>query len=208
MKKLKILGVVSLGHMVGHWYVGVLMLVLPLLKKDFSLSFAEVGLLVSLRSLAGALGNTTSGFIVDFVGKRDLLLTVSAAGMGFCWFFIGFSHYYLLLLILIPLATTFSNLWHAPAMSVLSEAYPEKKGFALGVHGAAANLGQSVSPLVVGLLITYVGWRTSLKIHIAPGALLAIFLIVFLPGMPTFEIKKKSGAEFLTLMKNKILKNL
>jgi MFS family permease len=207
MSKLKTLILISCGHMTGHWYIGVLMLVLPLLKKEFALSFTEVGLIISLRALASAFGNITSGMIVDMVGKRNLILTISAAGMGFCWFAMGFAQYYVFLLILIPLATTFSNLWHAPAMSFLSETYPERKGFALGMHGAAANLGQSISPIVVGLLITWAGWRTALKLNITPGLLMACLLVVLLPRIGFFDFKKKSREVFGSLLKDYIIKN-
>ena len=64
MKRLRVLILLSFGHLVSHWYIGVLMLVTPLIKQDFSLSFTEVGLLITIRSLAGAMGNTTSGVIV------------------------------------------------------------------------------------------------------------------------------------------------
>jgi FSR family fosmidomycin resistance protein-like MFS transporter len=197
----------SLGHMTNHWYVGVLMVVIPYLRKDFSLTFTEVGLLMSLRSLAGALGNATSGIIADFGGRRTFMLVFSVAGVGFCWFFVGFAQAYVLLLILFPLATLSSNLWHAPAMSILSEAYPERKGFTLGIHGAAANLGQSISPVVVGLLITYLGWRTAVKVNTSPAILTAILLAVMLPGLGILEVKKKTRGEFIQLLKNQILKN-
>ena len=82
MSKIKVLILLSFGHLVTHWYIGVLMLVLPLLKQDFSLSFTAVGLIISLRSLAGAAGNTTSGIVVDFIGKPHILLTLSAAGLA------------------------------------------------------------------------------------------------------------------------------
>jgi MFS family permease len=206
-KKTRSAALLSFGHMTTHWYVGLLMVVLPYLKKDLSLTFTEVGLLISLRSLAGALGNATSGIIADFVGGRTLLLVLSVAGLGFCWFFIGFAQVYLLVLILFPLATLSSNLWHAPAMSILSEAYPERRGFTLGIHGAAANLGQSISPLVVGLLITYLGWRTAVKVNITPAILTAILLAMLLPGLGILEFKKKTRAEFLQLLKSQLLKN-
>ena len=207
MAKLKTLTLISFGHLTGHWYVGVFMLVLPLLKKEFALSFTEVGLIVAIRSLASAFGNVTSGVIVDGIGKRNLILMVSSAGIGICWASVGFVHHYVLLLLLIPLATTFSNLWHSPAMSFLSETYPDRKGFALGMHGAAANLGQAVSPLVVGLLITWLGWRTSLKVNVLPGLAMACLLFVLLPKLGRFEFKKKSRAAFVTLLKNDIVKN-
>lgn len=207
MRKLKTLILISFGHFTGHWYIGVLMLVLPLLKKEFGLSFTEIGLIISIRSLASAFGNTSSGVIVDLVGKRNLILAVSATGMGLCWFAMGFSQSYLYLLIFIPLATTFSNLWHAPAMSFLSESYPERKGFVLGIHGMAANIGQSLSPLVVGLLITWAGWRTALKLNIMPGLLMACLLVVLLPRLGSFEFKKKSRKAFISLLKEYIFKN-
>ena len=207
LKSLKVLALISFGHLISHWYFGLRMVVLPLLKEDFSLTFTEVGLIISLRSLAGALGNATSGIIVDLLGKRHLILILSAAGIAICWFFVGFAHVYLLLLLLIALSTMFSNLYHAPAMSILSETYPERKGFALGIHGAAANLGQSISPVVVGFLITYIGWRTAIKLHITPGAVSALLLIIFLPRLGGFELKKKTRAAFLELLKNKLLKN-
>ena len=207
MLKIKTLALICCGHMVGHWYIGVLMLVLPILKADLQLTFTQVGLIIALRSLAGAFGNTTSGLIVDLVGRRNLILTISAAGMGIFWFAVGFAQDYLFLLIVIPLATTCSNLWHAPAMSALSETYPDRKGFALGMHGATANLGQAISPLVMGLLITWLGWRTALKLNFLPGLLMAVLLVVFLPRLGAFDFKRKTKAAFLKLLTEKIIKN-
>lgn len=207
MINLKTIWLISFGHLTGHWYIGVLMLILPLLKEELALSFTEIGLIISIRSLASAFSNTSSGVMVDLVGKRNLILALSSAGMGICWFAMGFGHSYLYFLIFIPLATTFSNLWHAPAMSFLSETHPERRGLALGLHGMAANIGQSISPLAVGLLMTWVGWRTALKMNIAPGLLMACLLALLMPRIGEFEFKKKSREAFFSLLKQYILKN-
>ena len=207
MKRLRVLILLSFGHLVSHWYIGVLMLVTPLIKQDFSLSFTEVGLIITLRSLAGALGNTTSGIIVDLLGRPLTILAISSTGLALCWFGVGFVYFYPFLLLLLPLATLFSNLWHAPAMSVLSTTYQERRGLALGVHGSAANLGQSISPLVVAFLITAFGWRTAVKAQILPGTVLAVLLILFLPKIGTTQFKKKAMGDFLELVKNRLLKN-
>ncbi len=197
----------SFGHLVSHWYIGVFMLVLPLIKKDFMLSFTEVGFMIALKSLAGAVGNSTSGLIVDLIGERHRILITSAIGLGMCWLFVGFAHAYALLLVLFPLTALFNNIWHAPSMSILSEAYPERRGFALGIHGAAANIGQSLSPVVVGLLITYLGWRTAIKSHMALSAITALMLILFLPKLGIFESVKKARAVFWELVRSKLLRN-
>jgi MFS family permease len=92
-------------------------------------------------------------------------------------------------------------------MSILSEVYPERRGFALGIHGAAANVGQSVSPVVVGLLITYFGWRTAIKSHMALSAIAALMLILFLPKLGIFDSVKKARAVFWELVRSKLLRN-
>lgn len=207
MQRMKTLVLLSFGHLASHWYIGVFMLVLPLIKKDFMLSFTEVGFLIALRSLAGAVGNSTSGIIVDLIGKRHLILIASATGLGMCWLFVGFAHAYALLLVLFPLSNLFNNLWHAPSMSILSEVYPERRGFALGIHGAAANIGQSVSPVVVGLLITYLGWRTAIKSHMALSAMAALMLILALPELGNFDSVKKDRAVLWELVRSKLLRN-
>jgi len=207
MHRTKTLLLLSFGHLASHWYIGVFMLVLPLIKKDFMLSFTELGLMISLRSLAGAVGNSTSGIIVDLIGKRHLILIASATGLGMCWLSVGFAHAYVLLLVLFPLSTLFNNLWHAPSMSILSEVYPERRGFALGIHGAAANIGQSVSPVVVGLLITYLGWRTAIKSHMVFSAMVALMLFLALPRLGNFDSTGKTRAVFWELVRSRLLRN-
>ena len=207
MSRAKTLVLMSFGHLVSHWYIGVFMLILPLIKKGFMLSFTEVGFLISLISLAGAAGNSTSGIIVDLIGKRHLILITSTTGLGMCWLFVGFAHAYALLLVLFPLAALINNLWHAPSMSILSETYPERRGFALGIHGAAANIGQSLSPVVVGLLVTYLGWRTAIKSHVVLSAIAALMLILFLPKLGNFDSDRKTRTVFWELVRSNLLKN-
>jgi len=193
--------------MASHWYIGVFMLVLPFIKKDFMLSFTEVGFMISLRSLAGALGNSTSGIVVDLIGKRQLILIISATGLGICWLGVGFAHAYPLLLVLFPLSTLFNNLWHAPSMGILSEVYSERRGFALGIHGATANIGQSLAPVVVGLLITHLGWRTALKSHMVLSAVVALMLLFALPRLGNFDSVRKGRAVLWEMIRNKLLRN-
>lgn len=207
VSKTKPLVLISLGHMTTHWYIGVLVVLLPYLKEDYALSFTQVGLLISLRSLSGALGNATSGLIGDFVGKRTLMLILSIIGLGFCWGLIGFAETYSLLVILIPLASLFNNLWHAPAMSILSEAYPERRGLALGIHGAAANLGQSISPIILGFLITFFGWRAAVKFNITPVIPTALLLALLLHNFRVLHPRERTRREFMLLLKNQLLKN-
>lgn len=206
-KNARTVTVMSTGHMTTHWYTGLLMILVPYLQKTFSLSFAEVGLLISLRSLAGATGNITSGFIADFLGRRSSILVFSLAGIALCWLMVSLSHSFFALIVFLTTAWMFSNLWHAPSMSILSEAYPEKKGFVFGIHGAAAHVGQSLSPLIAGFLISYAGWRFAVRVSLAPAVLTALLVVLVLPSLQIANYGKKKGSDFLGLVKNHLLKN-
>ena len=46
-----------------------------------------------------------------------------------------------------------ASLWHAPAFSILSNRYPDRKAYALGVHISGASAGNSLGPLLGGLLL-------------------------------------------------------
>ena len=61
------------------------------------------------------------------------------------WIFLGFVSFIFL--------GAGANLWHPPAFSVLSYKYPEKKAFALGVHLSAASAGNTLGPLITGLIL-------------------------------------------------------
>jgi MFS family permease len=59
--------------------------------------------------------------------------------------------------------------FHPQSLAILSSSYRERRALALGVHDSAANLGEVIAPLVIGALLTYVDWRTTLQIWALPG---------------------------------------
>jgi MFS family permease len=73
------------------------------------------------------------------------------------------------LLIFMALGGAGGGGFHPQSLAILSAAYREKRAFALGVHDSSANLGEVIGPLALGLLITFVDWRTALQIWAIPG---------------------------------------
>jgi MFS family permease len=85
-----------------------------------------------------------------------------------------------ILLIFMALSGAGGGGFHPQSLAILSAAYRDKRAFALGVHDSSANLGEVIGPLALGLLITFVDWRTALQIWAIPG--LAIGLLYALLG--------------------------
>lgn len=71
---------------------------------------------------------------------------------------------------------TGNNLWHPAAISLLSDLYPKKKGWALGWHSSAANVKDALGPLLTGILLTWMTWRAILMVSFVPGLALGVLI--------------------------------
>ena len=173
LRKNLLLYSLSFGHGLKHVLSSSVSVILPFIKESLSLSGIQIGYLASANSISAGLINFPAGILSDMYKKRvGLIIGLSALilSVGFYlvsiisydnWIFLGFVSFIFL--------GAGANLWHPPAFSVLSYKYPEKKAFALGVHLSAASAGNTLGPLITGLIlggfvfemITFesIGWR-------------------------------------------------
>ena len=84
----------SLGHMANDWAPSTIWIVAPAIAASMDLSPAEVGLLITLVSVGGALGYLPAGILADRVADRGRLLLATfwwvAAGYFVAAFAPGF----------------------------------------------------------------------------------------------------------------------
>ncbi len=175
------------GHLITHWYPATFYVLLPIIGKELGLSFTQIGLIISLQHLVGALTNLPGGMLVDAVGRKGYLMAISLFWVGFPYLLIAFlPPSYATLLICISLVGIGNNLWHPTAIPTLANNYPDRKGLVLSVHGMGGNLGEALAPLAIGVLLTYMSWRSALIINVIPGAVMAVLILVIL-GAFTME---------------------
>jgi MFS family permease len=170
----------STAHMVEHLFNGVIAVILPLITTSLGLSLAQAGALASTRTLMAGVASFPSGFLADLARRRNLLLGLCIGMIGLGCLGLSAASSFPVLLIFMALAGAGGGGFHPQSLSILSAAYREKRAFALGVHDSSANLGEVVGPLALGLLITFVDWRTALQIWAIPG--LTIGLLYALLG--------------------------
>ncbi|MEK6710788.1 MAG: MFS transporter, partial [Nitrospinota bacterium] len=84
------------------------------------------------------------------------------------------------------------HMWHPPAMGLLSETFRGRKGFAFGVHGTGANLGEALAPVVAGYLLLAMDWRQVILWNTLP--LLAAACLLAL-GLPSFRPAGRGAAD-------------
>ena len=174
--------VITLGHALTHWYPSSFFLILPVLAGQIGLSYTQVGLLVTIRSVTLALVNLPGGAIVDMVGRRGLLMALSLAWCCVPYFFLGLTSNYTLILVCSALMGIGNNLWHPAAISDLSARYPTRRGWVLSIHALGANLGDLLGPLVVGFLLVSMAYTDVFVANLVPGLLLAGLFFLWVRG--------------------------
>jgi len=69
-----------------------------------------------------------------------------------------------------------NNLWHPAALSFLARRFPDRKGFAISLHGMGGHLGNTSAPIVIGLALTFLTWRHVLSLSLFPGMIMGLVL--------------------------------
>ncbi|MFP6870075.1 MAG: MFS transporter [Nitrospinota bacterium] len=185
MNRGKILGILTAGHAAEHWYLGILGPVLPFLIADLDISLTQVGILFAGRAAFGALSSAGTGFVIDKMGGGKWALVVCLGGLALFHGGMSQTSGLLTLLPVFWLTGLVSHLWHPPSMGFIGQQFSDRKGFALGLHGTGANIGQTLSPLIAGYLLLIAGWRTVLLVNMVPLILAATLIGIFLPAFRT-----------------------
>ncbi len=187
-----LLPLIATGHGSTHWYAGMLSALLPAIREDLGLTYAQIGLLMTGRALLGACGNVVTSIAADMGGQRRSILIGSVFMVALCYVFLGMSSSLLMLIVFGSMAAMASNAWHPPSMSLLGERFPERRGYALGWHGTGANLGQKISPLVVVAMLSYMSWRATLYVNVWPGLLMGLLLLWLLPVLDDDRLARQA----------------
>ncbi|MDB5812805.1 MAG: transporter [Betaproteobacteria bacterium] len=171
---------ISAGHGLTHWYTATFYILLPLIGKEFGLSYTEIGLIMTVQHLAGAISNIPGGMIVDMIGKKGYLMATSLFWVGFPYALMSLTHSFWMLLICVTLVGIGNNLWHPAAIPTLAYRYPERRGLVLSFHGMGGNVGEAIAPFVIGLLLGWFSWRTVVVINVIPGLAMSALILLLL----------------------------
>jgi MFS family permease len=199
-----LLWLVALGHTFTHWCPATFYLLLPFLVKEMGLSYSQAGFLVTIRVAANLLVNIPAGMLVDIIGKKGLLMALALIATGVPYFLVGLSHNFFWVALFMAFVGVGNYLWHPAAISTLSEKYPDKRGFAIAIHAIGPNIGESLAPLLVGVLLLYLSWRNVLFLNLIPGIVIAFILWKYLFGKLDSRAQSKKGlstGEYLAGMK-------
>jgi FSR family fosmidomycin resistance protein-like MFS transporter len=177
--------VVVAGHAVKHLYLSALQSILmPEIKIAFGLNGAEVGTLATVRQFSGWATTIGSGFLGDrFATKTGLMLAISLSMMGVAFFLVGMSETYLMLFAALLLAGIGPSMYHPPAIGALSRRFPDKRAFAISLHGSGGSVGEVLGPVTAAGLLTLLTWEGILQVSMLPAVFCAYLVWKVMGGL-------------------------
>ena len=176
-----VLAVIAATHFIHDGFADVVYVLLPLWAAEFSLSFAQVGIIRSAYSGGMALFQIPAGLIAERTGERGVLVVgtlVTAAGFILAGAAGGFAS---LLLVLLA-AGLGSGVQHPLASSIVSKAYETGgRRTALGTYNFSGDLGKVAVPAVVAFLAVALGtWRIPAALYGVVGLVAALAIWILL----------------------------
>ncbi len=187
----QVIGLVGLGHGTSHFFHLLLAPLFPWLKDAFGLSYAELGLLMTVFFTVSSIGQALAGFIVDRVGALPILLgglalsCVAALGLAS-------SGNYATLILFSALAGLGNSVFHPADFTLLNRRVSTQRlGHAFSVHGLSGALGWAAAPVFLAGLATVFSWRIAL---LAAAVLALIVLSVLFTCRHLLDPREVSDA--------------
>jgi MFS family permease len=172
---LRIVGVIGAAHFTSHFFQLAIPPLFPAIHDALSLSYGQLGALVSTFFTASAVGQVAAGFVVDRYGPQLVLpggVALLAAAIGA----IGVAGNYPMMAICAAFAGLGNSVYHPADFSVLTaRVAPSRLARAYSVHTISGTIGWAAAPTTVLFLSQQFGWRNALLIVGIAGISAAAF---------------------------------
>ena len=170
-----LIALVGVAHSISHFSQLLLAPLFPWLRDAFGVSYTQLGLLMTIFFVVSCAVQALSGFVVDRIGPRPVLLA-GLALLGLAAFGFAASQAYWMLALFSVVAGVGNGVFHPVDYTLLNrKVHPSRLGHAFSVHGITGSLGWALAPAMLVPLTLAFSWRVAL---ICAGALAFAVLAV------------------------------
>jgi len=170
--------------------------------ESLQLSAQEMGMMVAVPILSGAVLRIVLGVTVDRIGAKNtgiIAQLIVIAGLSYAWL-AGLHDYSATLLMGGVLG--FAGASFAVALPQAGRWYPPSmQGMVMGLAGAG-NIGTVLDALFAPRLARAYGWENVFGLALIPAILVLAVYVIF-SREAAVEVRKKTFSDYLTLLKDK-----
>jgi MFS family permease len=171
----RVIGLVGLAHGVSHFYHLILAALFPWLKPDFDLSYAQLGLLMTVFFVVSGVGQALAGFVVDRVGAFRVLVA-GVTLLGVAALVLAGASGYPMLLCGSMLAGVGNSVFHPADYTLLNQRVSKARlAHGFSVHGISGNLGWAAAPVFLAGVAELSSWRSAV---LASAAIPLVVLVL------------------------------
>ncbi len=174
----RVIALVGLAHGVSHFYHLILAALFIWLKPAFDLSYAQLGLLMTVFFIISGVGQALAGFVVDRFGARAVLFS-GIFLLGVSALALSTAHSYAALMLGAMLAGMGNSVFHPADYTILNQRVSAARvAYGFSVHGISGNIGWALAPLFMTYVATQYDWRIALQCAaVLPFGVLLILLL-------------------------------
>jgi MFS family permease len=170
-----VISLLSLAHGSSHFFHLILPPLFPWLKAEFALSYAELGLLMSVFFVVSCIVQAASGFLVDRIGARPVLF-VGVGLLALSAVVLSQSNGYALLMLGAVIAGCGNGVFHPVDYTLINHKVSVPRlPYAYSAHGVTGYLGWAVAPVFMAGIAALADWRIAL---LCAAVLEALILLV------------------------------
>jgi EmrB/QacA subfamily drug resistance transporter len=170
--------------------VTIVNIALPSIQHDFHASVSDLQWTIDMYSLVIACLLMLSGSMADRFGRRRIfqiglllfvlgsLLCSLAPGLGWLVAFRG-------------LQAVGGSMLNPVAISIIANTFtdPKERGKAMGVWGSVFGLSLALGPVLGGLLVSGIGWRSIFWINVPIGVAVIVLTQLFVPESKAAKVR-------------------
>ena len=172
----RVISLISLAHGSSHFFHLILPPMFPWLKDAFSLSYAELGMLMSIFFVVSCIVQAASGFLVDRIGARPVLFA-GLALLALAALTYSQSTSYAMLILGAVIAGCGNGIFHPVDYTLINhKVSPPNLPYAYSMHGVTGYLGWAAAPTFMVGIAELSDWR----IAFLSAALLEVCILVIL----------------------------
>ena len=189
---LPVISLIGTGHATSHFLQLVLPPLFPLMREELGVSYATLGLILTLFYVLSAVLQPLAGFVVDRIGGRAVLLGgVSLMLLG--TLLMGLSQGVWSLALGAALSGIGNSVFHPADFAILNgRVTRERLAHAFSIHSVSGSVGFAIAPIFSAGIGAWMGWHAAL---IAAAAVAGAVLLLLATNAGRFAVEAHPAAK-------------